>query len=159
MKRALIFLACLIGLSAAASIVVLFNPTTGRNLSRIDSANTLEYINRADALINPAFPTSNLAVCKVTNGVIVLLNANEIQANLLSASNANAVAVSAQRSNLIALASAYMYGTNAEGRILRAFALLTLDQVNVLRKTNGMPIITTNTFLNAMSNAVIGDPK
>ena len=159
MKKTIAFLACFISFGAFASIVILFNPLTGRDLVRVDSANTLEYIGKSNALVNPDVPTNNLAVCKVTNGAVVLLNSQELLADWLAVSNANRQSAIAERAEMVATASAYIHGTNAEGRILKAFALLTLDQINTLRKLHSLAVISTNTFLNAMSNAVINDPR
>jgi len=162
-KRILIFATLVIAPLAFASIVVIFDPATGRNLRRLDSVDTIQYANRTDVLINPVFPTNALNLCYVTNGTIQPIPQAWIDAEALAAwiaqSNANVLNIATERSNMISTASAYMYGTNAEGRILRAFALLTLDQINVLRKLHSLPVITTNTFLTAMSNSVTGDPK
>jgi len=161
-KRILIFLSLLLGPLAFASMVILFDPATGRNLRRIDSADTLAYLSRTDCLINPVLPTNALNLCYVTNGAVEVIPQAWLDAEALAAwiaqSNANVLFIATERSNMIATASAYMYGTNAEGRILRAFALLTLDQINTLRKLHSLPVITTNTFLTAMSNSVTADP-
>jgi hypothetical protein len=157
-KLATLFL-LLIASAALASVVVMFNPTTGQIGQVIPSADTLAYLNRNDALINPAFPATPLALCWVTNGAIVAKTQAHLDGEFQAQSNAVIAFAALIRSNDVDRASRYMFATNAEGRILRMFALLTLDQINVLRKTNGMSIITTNVFLNAMSNAVAGDTR
>lgn len=163
MKKLLTFLLCVASVTVLASIVVIFDPATGRNLRRIDSADTLQYVSRTDVLINPVFPTNALNLCYATNGTIQPIPQAWLDSEALAAwitqSNANVLNIATERSNMISTASAYMYGTNAEGRILRAFALLTLDQINTLRKLHSLAVITTNTFLTAMSNSVTADTR
>ena len=69
-KRILTTLALLAAPLAFASIVVLFNPTTKQLVQIIPSADTLQYIGRADALINPVIPTNTWDWLYVTNGAI-----------------------------------------------------------------------------------------
>lgn len=161
MKRiSLICAICAIcGLSSRSATVLTFNPTNGAITRYFESVETLQWLLDANAIVNPALPTNRLALCYVTNRTVQLKTQAMLDAEAAAAVAAQAAAVAAQRSNMIALASAYVHGTNAEGRILRAFALLTLDQVNTLRKLHSLALITTNQFLAAMSNAVIADPK
>ena len=159
MKKLITLLLLLTCSAVIASIVVLFDPVTGRIGQVIPSADTLQYVGRPDALINPAFPTNDLSNCWVTNGSITSKTQAHLDADFQALSNSIILAAWTTRSNVVQKASWYTQNTNTEGRILRAFALLTLDQINVLRKTNGMSIITTNVFLTAMSNAVINDPR
>jgi hypothetical protein len=67
--------------------------------------------------------------------------------------------VAVNRTNTIEAASSFTEGTNIEQRIVRAFALLTLDQVNTLRKLHSLAVITTNQFLIGLSNTVKADTR
>lgn len=159
MKKLIALVFWLTAAAVVASVVVIFDPPTGRIVRVIPSADTLQYIGASNALINPVFPTNDIAQCMVTNGVIIPKPDDYLVAEFQTASNATVLARDRFRSNTLTRASRYMQTTDAEGRMFRAFALLTLDQLNTLRRTNGMSIITTNVFLNALSNAVINDPR
>lgn len=161
MKKTLTIFVVLLTATAFAAIVVTFNPVTGEIGQVIPSADTLQYHNKSNALINPPFPATPLALCWVTNRVITAKTQAHLDSEFQISSNAIIAGAAAHRQFSVNTASTYMSATNAEGRILRMFALLTLDQINTLRKASvpALPIITTNAFLNAMANAVNADPR
>lgn len=131
-KRILTLLLLAFGPLAFASMVILFDPGTGRNLRRIDSADTLQYLGRTDALINPVLPTNNLSLCKVTNSAVVLLNAAELLADWLSASNRAYSDFTNYLANLKSESISTVEATNdLQGRVIRAFAEVVLDELNL----------------------------
>lgn len=161
MKTPIVF-GLFLATSVLASVVFIADPTTRRVTQIITSAHTPDYENNTNAFVNPVIDanvvlTSPLKV--LPNGHVTNITAAEISSDATAAwlGFSNGV-FQARLDNQLGAALA-MYGTNAGERILRAFALLTLDQINVLRKTNSMSVISTNTFLNAMSNAVYLDTK
>jgi hypothetical protein len=158
MHRRLTFTLLMFALPVAASVVLLFDTGTGRNLRLLTSADTLQYSGKPGALINPVLPTNNLDRCYVTNGQVKLLPAAILLSDWLVASNAGWSAALDREQSMKQAASTYLNGLNADARIMRAFALLTLDQINTLRTRASLSIITTNTFLSAMSNAVLAAP-
>ena len=159
MKRILITLSLLLPLAALASFVVVFNQVSKRVTGTIASANTLEYTGDG-YLINPVVPDgmlTNLNRFWVTNGIIEAVPQSVLDAEAAAAAAAQVLAVAVNRTNIINAASSFADGTNIEQRIIRAFALLTLDQVNTLRKLQSLVIITTNQFLIGLSNTVKAD--
>lgn len=163
MKRLLTILIVVFPLAILASIVVEYHQSTKRVVRVIESANTLEYL-RTGYLVNPVIPAgmqTNMNGYWVTNEVIQAVPQSVLDAEFVARSNATILLASISRSNAVADAANYTSFTNSLGRILRVFALLTLDQVNTLRRASVPPlaIITTNQFLNALSNAVVADPR
>jgi hypothetical protein len=161
MKRLLLTLLFLAPLALLASIVVTYHITTKRVTGIVHSADSLNYLGTGN-LINPVIPAgmeTNLNAWWVTNGLIAAVPQSVLNAEFIVSSNAAIAAAAINRSNVVSKASNYPALTNDLGRILRAFAYLTLDQINLLRRSNSLPIITTNTFINALSNAVVNDPR
>lgn len=159
MKTRLLILSLFLALNVGAAWIILFDPTTGRNLQRRDVIETLDWFGRSNVLVNPPLPTNSLSVCKVTNLTVVPLNAQELLADWLASSNISYTASVLSRSNLLNAASTELDALDQQGRALRFVVLLTLDQINFLRRTNGMSIITTQQLVNAISNAVRNDPR
>jgi len=164
-KRFMISLFTLgLGLSALASIVILFDPATGRNLRRIDSADTLAYMSRTDALINPVLPTNELRLCYVTNGQVLPIPQEWLDAEALAAwiasSNAQVLAIAIQRSNYVAWAKEYANGTNSEAQyFVRALFTEVLREVNELRSWHGSNAITKGWMLNSVLTNITNDPR
>lgn len=173
MKK-LLFAAFALAVSVAiANDIVFFNPTSSPITNRVTgyavSLNEPLYYGATNALIITnvaaqigAGVMTNLAGSVVQWPNVRLMTAAEL--NRIAATNAliAAASVATQRSNDMAAAAQMLNATNSEGRILRAFALLTLDQINTLRQRTtltALPVITTNVFLGAMSNMVINDPR
>lgn len=164
-KRILTILLLGIGPLAFASMVILFDPGTGRNLRRIDSADTLQYLGRTDALINPTLPTNALSLCYATNGQVLAIPQAWLDAEALAAwianSNANEFNIRVEKTNAIKLALDFAYGTNGEQRFVRAMLLVIrqrMDQLSTNPSAN-QGAITTNSVLLAISNAIVADPR
>lgn len=164
MKRIATLSLVLLAGTALASIVVLFDPNSqpipGRVVRVLHSANELEFLNNTNALVGvTAFPEGTFADWKVSNRVLHALSTAD-RATQAAWMQSNAVWDAAvERTNLLNAAAQFVDGLTPESRILRAFALLTLDQINTLRKQHSLAVITTNTFLAAMTNAVKADPR
>lgn len=159
MKKFITLFCILFPLALLASFVVVYDTSSKRVTGTISSADTLAYMNRTGYLVNPVVPDgmfTNLNNFWVTNNAIEAVPQSVLDAEWLAASNASVVAQIQFRSNLVQSASDYVIGTNdADKLILKAFALLVLDQINTLRQnTNKLAIITTNTFLQSLSNTV-----
>ena len=134
-KRILTTLALLAAPLAFASIVVLFNPTTKQLVQIIPSADTLQYLGRSDALINPVIPTNTWDWLYVTNGAITNWTLSQYlaisNANWLIASNAAYVTFTNYLANLKTGTITTIDATNdLTGRIIRAVAEIMMDGHN-----------------------------
>ena len=142
-----------------------FDPATGRNLRRIDSADTLAYLNRNDALINPVLPTNHLSLCYATNGQVVPIPQAWLDGEALTAwlasSNATVLNISITRSNRIFEATQYVLSTNStENYVIRAMLNVIMNRMNQLAtNTNAVLAWTTNTMWNLMLNSITNDPR
>ena len=162
MKRILTLILFALAGTALASIVVLFDPNSqpvpNRVVRILHSADELAYRDRADAIVDvQSIPAAGML--KASNGLVVVFT--QAESNLwtwYAESNATWQAA-ADRTNILNAAAEFVDGLTPESRILRAFALLTLDQINTLRKLHSLPVITTNVFLSAMTNAVKDAPR
>ena len=61
--------------------VLIYDEATGKCLQYIKSANTANYTSRADVLINPSMPSTDLKLVKVDTGAVVLKSGAELAAD------------------------------------------------------------------------------
>lgn len=157
MKRIVIAL-LLSSITAFASYIIIVHPITGRIAGEIQSADTTRYDGIPGYLINPEIPAgmtrTNWQQYYWTNDAFALIPQNWLDAEAALAQQQRDLAISNDlfqaKQSAVSRSTEYMQAANADG----AFALLTLDQINILRSRAALPIITTNQFLTALSNAV-----
>lgn len=149
MKRTLLIL--LVALPAIAGNVYVFDPVTRHHRDYITSQHTPAYQGRTDVLIDPALPVGiPLMFTKETNGVVVAMSLSESNAIVASI-------IAALDTGVRADASAPLKDFSGLGLLMRAFADLVKDDLNILRneisidKTNealfrSRPILAPRTF-------------
>ena len=158
MKKILLVL-LLVGQAALGSIIVFFNPVTGQVTGRADNVQMLDYAGRTDVVAVMSLPTINLALCKVTNGTVVLWNADELLAQWMASSNAAVAAGITDRSNTIAFAKTFADGTNDVQRFVRALFTVTLDMINRSYTNAGWTKTTKSAMLSNVLYQIDQDPK
>jgi hypothetical protein len=162
--RKLILIVCgFLALGAWASIVVITDPSsvpqTNRVVRIILQAETLAYLGRSNAYINPPFaPGTDQTSCWVSNDTVRTISTNLLAA--YAASNNNYWTL-VEKTNAVNLALSFAHGTNAEQRFMRAMLLVIRQRMDQLstNPTGNLGAITTNAVLLAISNAIVADPK
>lgn len=164
MKR--IFISVLLVGSLMASTVVIYDPQsspiTNRVVNVIRSADTLQFQGRTNALINPVLPvTGTLNDWKVTDTltIVELTTADRtVITNAILASVAANKAAQERTSKTNALAAVDSF--EMEGRILRAIAEITMDELNILRAQVALARTNTLAFQSATNrSAVVLNPR
>jgi hypothetical protein len=134
-SAATVFLA---GAVALGSNVVIVNPTsapiTNRVTQLVTSADTLAYQGATNAFINPVLPaTGSVNEWKVSNGVVMVLS--QADSNAITIYNSNLVfqVTTNRQYQAKAAATNTVEDLNEMGRLIRALAEVTMDEINILR--------------------------
>lgn len=147
------------------STVVITNPNslgvTNRVVGILSSQDTLAWQNTSNAYINPILPTNGTFIeWKVSNNVVMFLSTVDSNNISIAISNANwQIRTNAEY-------NAKLYATNvvdnfiSDGRVLRAFAQVVLDEVNNLRTnpTTVLPARTMGQLRTAIINNILAQP-
>jgi hypothetical protein len=161
MKRYLLFLFAGL-LAACASNVLVYDPVSqpvpGRSQAYLLSVHTPEWQGRSNALVNPALPNHPLEWTRVSNGVVVAMSVVESN-SIVSAeasSRAAAIAFSEAQAKTNAITTISRY--TAEGRLVRALAEATMDEINILRTNLSLTPRTLTQLTNAIRNKLQAQP-
>lgn len=142
------------------ALVIIFNPDSTPVANRvtrvIPSANTLEYLNRVDALVNPVIaPELDPLAGKVENGAVVPLSQQDLDD--IAAAQSAASAQQALDYDAAIRAEAKLLVQNRMdtfGVLLRSLALTILDEINTLRAQHSLAPRTATQLRNAIQARV-----
>lgn len=147
---------------ALASYIIVVDPATGRITGEIRSADSLKFQGVPGHLINPTIPAgltrTNWQQYYWTNGAFSPIP----QAWLDAEATATAAAQAQAEADARAEQAIQRKRESVQNAAAYCSALMTLDQINLLRARAGLGLITTNQFLRAWTNAVadfIDNPK
>jgi hypothetical protein len=154
-QKFLVFSGLCLAIPALASVVILFDPATGRNPRRIDSADTTAYASRTDCVINPILPTNALSLCYVTNGQVVPIPQSWLIAEALSSwlasSNANwNYQRSILKNNMNAALDFFNDNTNTANLVVTALMMQMMDERNHYATNHGELARSSWWYINAI---------
>jgi hypothetical protein len=163
MKTLLVSLLLMCGL-AFGSDVVLYDPTglvvTNRVIAVLRSVNTTDYESLTNVLINPVLPT-NPQPWKVLDGNVVALTAQDQTAISNAFAAAQSALATARQTASKTNAPVALENFDETGRLIRALAEVTMNEINILRTNRSTNVLSPRTLTQlktAITNSLIAQP-
>jgi hypothetical protein len=113
-----------------------------------------------NVLTNPAMPNLPIQWLKASNGLVVAMTAAESNSVLAAQAATNTLRAGIRQTQAKAHATNTIESLLEDGRLLRALAEVTMDEINILRTNMPSPMAprNLNQLKNAIRNKIVAQP-